>query len=170
MMSEDLWKPLLALCARLKQTEYKQTGTSLFDHTTVVLTSEFGRTIHGDVEAIKRMKIPDKDKEKQIAGQDISQHWKVTSAAFLGGKVKGDRQYGGVGDKTLLAIPLLPDGSMDPAYDAVTGELKPGAQQHPQSAIPNHGDVYATALYLADINPRGRGRNTRPPLTYVKKS
>ena len=29
----------------------------------------------------------------------------MTSAAFLGGTVQGDRQYGGVGDQTLLAVP-----------------------------------------------------------------
>ncbi|HYG75528.1 MAG TPA: hypothetical protein VEK08_11045 [Planctomycetota bacterium] len=169
MMSEHMWKPLLTLVDLLKTTEYGNTGKSLFDFTTIVLTSEFGRTIKGDVEAIQQMKISDEDKKKQIDGQDISQHWRVTSAAFLGGKVKGDSQYGRVGEKTLLAIPLMPDGSLDPAYDPVTGELRKDAKKSDKSSIPNHGDVYATALHLADINPKGRGRNERAPLPYIKR-
>src|SRR6185369_3736782 len=113
--------------------------------------------------------IPDEDKKKQIEGQDISQHWQVTSCAFLGGKVKGDVQFGSVGEKTLMPIPLLPDGTQDPAYDPVTGQLKKDLQKSGKSSIPNHGDVYATALHLADINPKGKGRNDRPPLTFIKK-
>jgi len=170
MMRENLWEPLLTLVELLKSTPYKNTGKSLFDFTTIVLTSEFGRTIHGDVEAIRKMKISEEEKQKMIDGQDISQHWKVTSAAFLGGKVKGDSQFGSVGEKTLLAIPLLPDGSLDPAFHPITGELLPGRKQSEKSHIPNHGDVYATALYLSDIDPKGRGRNERPPLTYIKKA
>jgi hypothetical protein len=170
MMNDHLWKPLLVLVDLLKNTEYKNTGKSLFDFTTIVLTSEFGRTIHGDANEILKMSIPEADKQKMLDGQDISQHWKVTSAAFLGGKVKGDSQFGSVGEKTLLPIPLLPDGSLDPAYDPKTGELLPGHQKNDQSRVPNHGDVYATALHLCDIDPKGRGRNDRPPLTFVKKA
>jgi hypothetical protein len=153
----------------LKQTPCPQTGKSLFDHTTIVLTSEFGRTIHGDVEAIKQMPIPEPEKQKMIDGQDISQHWKVTSAAFLGGKVHGDRQYGGVGEKTLMAIPILPDGSLDPAFDPVTGVPLPSRDPHPKSRIPDHGDIYATALSLAGLDPKGKGKNERPALEFVKK-
>ena len=98
---------------------------------------------------------------------DISQHWKVTSAAFLGGNVRGDRQFGRVGERTLLAIPILPDGSLDPAHDPVTGELIDGRQKDPKSFIPNHGDVYATALLLGGVAPKGRGRNERPPLAFI---
>jgi len=170
MMREHMWKPLLALVDLLKTTEYGNTGKSLYDLTTIVLTSEFGRTIRGDVDAIQQMKISDEDKKKQIDGQDISQHWRVTSAAFLGGKVKGDSQFGSVGEKTLLPIPLMPDGTLDPAYDPVAGVLKKDAKKNPKSSVPNHGDVYATALHLADIDPKGKGRNDRPPLTYMKKS
>ena len=170
IMNQQLWKPLNALVSLLKSTPYKNTGKSLYDFTTIVLTSEFGRTIKGDVDAIRAMKISDEDKQKQIDGQDISQHWRVTSAAFLGGKVRGDFQVGTVGERTLRPIPLLPDGSLDPAYNATTGELKPNAQKSEKSSLPNHGDVYATALYLADINPTKRGRNNRGPLTYFKKA
>lgn len=170
MMNRQLWKPLNTLVELLKTTPYKNTGKSLFDLTTIVLTSEFGRTIKGDVDAIRQMKISEEDKQKMIDGQDISQHWRVTSAAFLGGKVKGDSQYGTVGERTLMPVPLLPDGSLDPGYHPVTGELKPGCQQSPQSSTPNHGDVYSTALYLADIDPKGRGRNNRGPLKYIKKA
>jgi hypothetical protein len=35
--------------------------------------------------------------------------------------------------------------------------------------VPDHGDIYATALYLADIDPKGHGRNSRPPLRFIKK-
>jgi hypothetical protein len=169
MMGEHLWKPLLTLVDLLKTTEHGTSGRSLWDLTTIVVTSEFGRTIRGDVDAIRAMKIPDADKQKQIDGQDISQHWRVTSAAFLGGTVRGDRQYGGVGEKTLLAIPLMPDGTLDPAYDPTTGELLDGRKKDPRSSVPDHGDVYATALHLSGIDPKGKGRNERPPLAYVRK-
>ena len=108
MMNADLWDPLNALVELLKETPLGRTGKSLWDRTTIVLTSEFGRTIHGNVDSIRRMKISDEDKQTQIDGQDISQHWKVTSAAFLGGTVKGDRQYGGVGDADLAGDPDPP--------------------------------------------------------------
>ena len=101
MVKEDLWDPLHALVARLKNTEYAGTGSSYFDHTNIVLTSEFGRTIHGAVDDIKKRPAPEMEKQKEIDGQDISQHWKVTSAAFLGGKIKGNRQCGSVGEATL---------------------------------------------------------------------
>jgi hypothetical protein len=58
---------------------------------------------------------------------------------------------------------------MDPAYDPVSGEIRPGAQKDPRSLIPNHGDVVATALHLSDINPKGKGRNERGPLAYIKR-
>jgi hypothetical protein len=170
MMKEDLWNPLHALVKRLKETPAPGGKESLFDRTTLVVTSEFGRTIHGDVDSIVKMDIPEQDKQKQIDGQDICQHWKVTSCAFLGGKVRGDSQYGRVGEKTLMAIPIMPDGGMDPAYDPVSGELLAGKEKHPKSFIPNHGDVYATALQLSGIDPKGRGRNERAPLPFIKKA
>jgi len=170
MMNEDLWKPVSALVDSMKSTPCPgASGKSLFDVSTIVLTSEFGRTIHGDVDAINSMKISDEEKQKMIDGQDISEHWKVTSAAFLGGAVNGGKQYGGVGENTILAIPIMPDGSLDPAYDPNTGELKPGSRKSEQSFIPNHGDVYATALRLSGIDPKRKGRNTRPPLAFVQK-
>jgi hypothetical protein len=126
MLKEDLWDPLHALIKRLKETPTPNGRSSLFDRSTIVITSEFGRTIHGDVDSIVKMDIPEQEKQKQIDGQDICQHWKVTSCAFLGGKVKGDAQYGRVGEKTLMAIPILPDGGLDPAYDALSGVLLAG--------------------------------------------
>jgi len=170
MMKQDLWDPLHALVKRLKETPYGDGKTSYYDRTTIVLNSEFGRTIHGGVDEIWKMKIADQEKEKQIDGQDICQHWKVTSCAFLGGKVKGDSQYGQAGEKTLMAVPIMPDGGLDSNYDAVTGELRPDHKKDPKSSIPNHGDVYATALYLAGIDPKGKGRNERGPLTFIKKA
>ncbi|MEO8425862.1 MAG: DUF1501 domain-containing protein [Verrucomicrobiota bacterium] len=170
MMKQDLWDPLEALVKRLKETPYGDGKSSYYDRTTIVVNSEFGRTIHGGVDEIWKMKIADQEKEKQIDGQDICQHWKVTSCAFLGGKVKGNTQYGQVGEKTLMAVPIMPDGSLDPNYDAVTGELRPDHKKDGKSSIPNHGDVYATALYLAGIDPKGKGRNERGPLTFIKKA
>jgi hypothetical protein len=170
-LGEQLWDPLNALVDLLKTTPHKTTGRPLWEYTTIVLTSEFGRTIHGDVDDILKMNIPDVDKQKMCDDQDISQHWKVTSAAFLSPKVNGNTQWGGVGNNTLLAIPLLPDGTMDPAYDPVTGDLIAGRTPSPKGAIPNHGDVYATALYLCDIPKKEQtGRNDRQPLPYIKKS
>jgi len=169
MMSQDLWDPLHVLVHRLKTTEYKQTGRSLFDCTNMVINSEFGRSIHGDVDGILEMDIPAEEKNQKIDGQDISAHWKVTSCAFLGADVKGNSQFGTVGEKTLHAVPMMPDGSLDPHYDPVTGQLREGQKRHPESFIPNHGDVYATALRLAGINPEGKGRNERPPMEFVLK-
>lgn len=169
-LQAQLWDPLLTLVDLLKSTPDKTTGRPLWEHTTIVLTSEFGRTIHGDVDGILASSVSEQDKQKMIDDQDISQHWKVTSAAFLGPKVKGHAQYGGVGEKTLLAIPILPDGSMDPAFDPVTGEEIPGRTRSDKSWIPNHGDVYATALHLADIAKKDQtGRNDRAPLPFIKK-
>jgi hypothetical protein len=168
MMNAQLWEPLLTLVDLLKKTPHKTTGRPLWEYTTIVLTSEFGRTIHGDVDAILKMNIPDVDKQKMIEGQDISEHWKVTSAAFLGPKVNGNTQWGQVGTNTIMAIPLLPDGSLDPAYDSVTGELLPGKTPDPKGSIPNHGDVNATALALCGIAKKDqKGRNNRAPLPYV---
>jgi hypothetical protein len=170
MMKEDLWNPIHAFVRRLKETEYEGSGKSLFDHTTIVITSEFGRSLHGDVAGILKKKISDEKKATEIGGQDICAHWKVTSCAFLGGTVKGDQQYGTVGEQTLMAVPIMPDGGLDPNYNAQPGNLKKGRDKHRDSFIPNHGDVYATALYLSDIDPKGRGRNQRPPLTFIKKA
>lgn len=169
-MREDLWDPLKLLVAKLKATQYKDSGKSLFDYTTIVLTSEFGRTIQADVNEIEKMPIPEADKKKMILDQDISQHWAVTSAAFLGGAVKGDSQYGRVGEHTLRPIPIMPDGSLDPAYDERTGELQKDKKKDEKSFVPNHGDVYSTALHLSGLDPKGRGRNTRPPLKFIKRA
>ena len=68
-----------------------------------------------------------------------------------------------------MAVPVMPDGGLDPNYDAKSGELKKGREKHRDSFVPNHGDVYATALHLCDINPKGRGRNERPAMTFIKK-
>lgn len=167
MMAEDLWDPLHAYVEKLKTTEYKDSGQSYFDLTNIVLTSEFGRSLHGAVGGILKKDISEEEKAKQIGGQDICAHWKVTSCAFLGGNVKGDSQFGGVGEQTLMAVPIMPDGALDPNFDPVSGKLRPGKKAHPKSFIPNHGDVYATALALSGIDPKGRGRNERPPLSFV---
>lgn len=169
-MRNELWDPLKALVKRLKTTEYQKSGKNLFDLTTIVLTSEFGRSIQGDVKAIEMMPIPEPEKRSMIMAQDISQHWAVTSAAFLGGTVRGDTQFGRVGELTIMPIPIMPDGSLDGAYDPATGLLRPDQKKHEKSFVPNHGDVYATALHLAGINPRGRGRNERPPLEFIRKA
>ena len=169
MMNQDLWQPLSAFVHRLKNTEYGQTQTSLFDHTNIVITSEFGRSIHGDVGGILKKKISEEKKMAEIGGQDISAHWRVTSCAFLGGNVRGNAQYGRIGETTLMAIPIMPDGSMDPNYCQLTGELIPGCEKHPRSFIPNHGDVYATALLLSGIDPSGKGRNQRPALNFIPR-
>ena len=167
MMAEDLWNPLHAYVDQLKSTEYRSTGKSYYDLTNIVLTSEFGRSLHGGVGGILKRDISDEEKAKQIGGQDICAHWKVTSCAFLGGNVKGNSQYGGIGEDTLMAVPIMPDGSLDPNYDPVSGKLRKGLKAHSKSFIPNHGDVYATALALSGIDSKGKGQNERPPMSFV---
>ncbi len=167
LMKADLWDPLHTFVDLLKNTEYADTQSSLFDHTNIVLTSEFGRSIHGSVDGIIEKSISEAEKESQIGGQDISAHWQVTSCAFLGGNVRGNAQYGRIGEATLMAIPIMPDGSLDPAFDPLTGQIRPEQSQHPESFIPNHGDVYSTALLLSGIDPKGRGLNERPALPFV---
>lgn len=169
-MDREMWKPLKTFVNLLKNTEYKKSGNSLYDYTTIVLTSEFGRTIHGDVDSIIKRDIPENEKKQLIEGQDISQHWPVTSAAFLGGKVKGNCQFGKAGEITLQPIPILPDGSLDPAYDTVTGKLVDGRRKNDQSFIPDHGEIMSTALALSDINPVGKGRNEGKVLPFVMKN
>lgn len=170
-MKTELWDPLKALVQKMKGTEYKASGKSYWDHSTIVLASEMGRFCYGDVEEI--LKDSADDKYGRIMDQDVCQHSKVNSVAFLGGRVKGDRQWGRVGSSTMDAIPLLPDGSLDPAYDAVTGELK-AAKPSDGSFVPDAGHVYATALALTGLDPDqlrkdGKGRNTAPALAFVTK-
>jgi len=69
-----------------------------------------------------------------------------------------------------MAFPLLPDGTVDPAFDPKTGEQIPTRTPNPKADVPNHGDIYATALYLSDIDPKGKGRNEREPLKYIKRA
>lgn len=151
-MDTDLWRPLTALANRLKNTEYAGTGKSFWDHTTVVLASEMGRSLGG-------------------ADDDVCQHWNTSSVAFLGGNVKGGTQFGAVGKQSLDAIPILPDGKLDPAYDATTGLLKSGSTKSAQSFVSDAGHVYATALELAGIPKSSQtGKNERPALSFVKKA
>jgi len=177
-MQQQLWDPLLTLVDLLKNTPHRTTGRPLWEYTTIVLTSEFGRTIHGEVESIlHEANLSDVDRKKKINDQDISQHWKVTSAAFLGPKVNGNTQWGRVGTKTMMAIPLMPDGSLCPDFNPETGEGPKGWDTDPQlmakynAMTPDHGDVYATALDLCGIPKKEqRGRNNRNPLPYIKKT
>jgi hypothetical protein len=177
IMKEQLWDPLLTLVDLLKKTPHKTTGRPLWDYTTIVLTSEFGRTIHGDVDSIlTNPNLTEVEKKQQINNQDISEHWKVTSAAFLGPKVNGNTQWGKVGTETIMAVPLMPDGSLCPDFDPVTGngpkdwDKDPVLKKKYNAMIPNHGDVYATALDLCGIAKKDqKGRNDRDPLPYIKK-
>ncbi|WP_164017598.1 DUF1501 domain-containing protein [Pyxidicoccus trucidator] len=175
MMRKNLWSPLKTLVAKLKATPYGTTGKSYYDFTTIVLASEMGRTISGDVESIlANTGLTDTQKYDEILGQDCCQHWRVSSAAFLGGTVRGNTQYGRVGSTSLEGIPLMPDGTLDPAYDPDTGLLVPGRTKSTSSFITDSGHLYSTALYLSGLNPAalkaaGKGRNDRAPLTFIKK-
>lgn len=175
MMRKNLWAPLKTLVAKLKATPYGSTGKSYYDFTTIVLASEMGRTIQGDVEAIlANAALTDTQKYDEIMGQDCCQHWRVSSVAFLGGSVRGNTQFGRVGGVSLDGIPLMPDGTLDPAYDPDTGLLVPGRTKSASSFITDSGHVYSTALYLAGLDPAalrsaGKGRNDRPPLAFIKK-
>ncbi len=166
-MQRNLWTPLKALVKRLKATPLGSSGKSYFDNTTIVLASEMGRTIQGEVKDILAKQVSNDEKYKEILEQDCCSHWRVNSVAFLGGTVKGNTQYGKVGSSTLSGIPIRPDGTLDPAYDPNTGALK--GTKDPKSVVTNAGHVYATALELAGVSSPGKGRNREPALAYVKK-
>jgi len=163
----NLWSPLKALVRKLKTTQLGITGKTYWDHTTIVLASEMGRTIQGDVATLLAANEPDEVKYRKIMEQDCCEHWRVSSVAFLGGTVKGNTQYGRVGTSTLEGIPLMPDGTLDPAFDPITGVLR-GAQSA-KSRVTDSGNVYSTALALSGVDPVGKGLNTRPALTYIRK-
>jgi hypothetical protein len=108
-----------------------------------------------------------KPSNRRLVPKTLAPIWQVTSCAFLGGKVRGNKQFGRVGEASLMAIPILPDGSLDPAYDPVTGKLRQGQTLHAQSFIPNHGEVDATSLLLSGLDPAGNGSNQHPPLRFI---
>ncbi len=150
-MDKNLWTPLKALVARLKSTQFGATGKSFFDSTTIVLASEMGRSVSG-------------------GDDDVCQHWDTSSTAFLGGTVKGGTQFGKVGTVSLDSIPMMPDGTLDPAYDATTGLVKTGMQKNANSFVSDAGSVYATALELSGISKANqKGKNTGLPMAFVKK-
>ncbi len=170
LMQRHLWNPLKTFVSLLKNTQYKNTGTSYWNYTNIVLCSEMGRVMYGDVASILNSTADtDAVKYQKIMDQDVCEHWRTSSVAFLGGNVRGNTQFGRVGTSTLDGIPIMPDGTLDPAYDPVTGLLKAGATKSTSSFISDAGHVYATALALSGLTPAGKGRNTRPALAFVKK-
>ena len=170
IMNDELWEPLTAFVARLKSTPCPGLPTAtLWDRTTIVLASEMGRTVQGNVGTILTGTGTPDEKYNLILEQDVCQHWAVSSVAFLGGPVRGNAQYGAVGALTLDSIPMLPDGTLDPAYNPATGVLREGQAKSAQSFISDAGHVYATALRLAGVDPSGKGMNTRPPLGFIAR-
>lgn len=176
IMRRDLWTPLKAFVSKLKETPLGNTGKSYYDATTIVLCSEMGRTIQGDVTDILAKSVPDADKYKEVLDQDCCQHWKVSSVAFLGGTVKAGTQFGKVGTTTLRGIPIDPNtGAFDPAFDPVTGVQRAGMTPNANNVVTDAGHVYATALHLTGLDTgalrtAGKGRNARPPLRFVAKT
>lgn len=156
-MDANLWKPLAALVNRLKNTEVPgRPGDRYWKYTTIVLCSEMGRSLGSD---------------KPGDDEDVCQHWNTSSVAFLGGTVKGNTQFGGVGRESLDSIPILPSGALDPAFDPATGLLKNGATKSADSFVPTAGHVYATALDLSGISKANqKGKNEAPPLSFVKRA
>ena len=110
------------------------------------------------------------EKRKQILSQDIVAHNPVTACAFLGQNVRGGKQFGMVGQKTMQPIPIHEKtGELDPRYDSL-GNFKEGySEQSPGHIVANHGNTYATALKLCGINPKGVGRNELSYLPFVMK-
>lgn len=171
MMRRELWTPLKTFVRKLKETEYGNTGKSYYDYTTIVLASEFGRTIGGDIASIlEKTDLPEEEKRKQILSQDISAHNPVNSVAFLGPRARGGSQFGWVGQQTMQPIPIHPKtGDLDPRYDR-DGNLRPGYDKpSPGFIVPSHGHIYSTALKLAGVNPSGAGRNESPDLPFLLK-
>ncbi len=166
-LGTNLWSPLKTLVKKLKTTQFGTSGKTYWDYTTIVLASEMGRTIQGDVASLLATTDPDEVKYGKILDQDCCQHWHVNSVAFLGGTVKGNTQYGRVGTSSLEGIPVMPDGSLDPAFDPITGR-RVGTPDS-KAVITDAGHVYATALSLSGIDPAGKGLNVRPALGYIKK-
>lgn len=165
----ELWEPLQALVNRLKSTETPGLpGRSLWDQTTLVVTSEMGRTIMGDVTDIVSSEGTPDELYTKVLEQDVCQHWPVNSVMFLGGRVQKGLQVGRVGAQTLDAIPIMPDGRLDPAFDPQSGLLV--GTESASSFVPDAGHVYATALALSGVDPAGKGRNERPALSFVQAS
>ena len=81
--------------------------------------------VGADAASILASTASDSDKYAQILDQDVCQHWYVSSCAFLGGNIKGNTQFGRVGTATMTYIPMMPDGTLDPAFNPVTGVLIP---------------------------------------------
>ena len=172
MMRRELWTPLKTFVRKLKETEYQDSGNSFYDYTTIVLSSEFGRTVGGSVASIlANSDLSEEEQREQILSQDISAHNPVNSCAFLGPRARGGAQFGWVGQRTLQPIPIHPTtGDLDPRYDR-DGNLLPGFDQPSDGFIvPDHGHVYSTALKMAGADPKGAGRNESPPLPFLLKN
>jgi hypothetical protein len=171
VVADEIWNPLTRFVARLKSTEMPGApGVSMFDRTTIVLCSEMGRAISGNVDAVvANNSLSVEMRYAQILDQDVCQHWHVNGVAFLGGRVRGGTQFGRVGSVSLDSIPTMPDGSLDPAFDPVTGVLRPGQTKSSDSFVSDPGHVYATALSLAGVSPAGKGRNSRSTMTFIER-
>lgn len=169
MMRAELWTPLKTFVRKLKETEYQDTGNSYYDYTTIVLSSEFGRTVGGSIASIlANDDLDEAGKREQILSQDISAHNPVNSCAFLGAGVRGGTQFGWVGQKTFQPIPVHPvTGDLDPRFDR-DGNLREGFHEPSDGFImPDHGHIYSTALKLAGLDPGGAGRNESPFLPFI---
>jgi len=169
MIRTELWTPLKTFVRKLKETEYGDTGNSYYDFTTIVLSSEFGRTVGGSIQSIlANSELDEAEKREQILSQDISAHNPVNSCAFLSPRVRGGTQFGWVGQKTFQPIPIHPaTGDLDPRYDR-DGNLRKGFHEPSDGfVIPNHGHIYSTALKLAGVEPKGAGRNESPHLPFI---
>ena len=169
MMRQELWTPLKTFVRKLKETEYGDSGKSFYDYTTIVLASEFGRTVSGNIGSIlEKTDLSEEDKRTQILGQDISAHNPVNSVAFLGPRARGGAQFGWVGQKTMQPIPIHPKtGELDPRYDR-DGNLRPGYNEpSPDFILPNHGHIYSTSLKMAGVNPQAAGKNDPPHLPFL---
>ena len=187
LMQDNLWSPLQALVNQLKNTQHPVTKQPYWNHTNIVLISEMGRTMNTDANPILADgTLTDDAKLAQIMDQDVCQHWFVSGAAFLGGSVRGNAAFGKavwplnytVDDQGaqhfLGSIPMQPDGTLDPAYDSTTGMPIAGRTPNVNSVISDAGHIYSTALYLSGLDPasllaQSKGRNNRPPLTFIKK-
>ena len=176
-MRKDLW--ISAADARRRSSRPRQYG----DDRQVVLGLHHHRPRLGDGADDRRRRgsdppvgrPTDADKYSEIMDQDVCQHWQVSSVAFLGGTVQGNRQWGRVGTHDARGHP--PHARRHARPGVRPGDGRAEGRDRPRArtaSSPTAGHVYATALYLSGLDPdalraQGKGKNASPAMRFIKR-